>query len=51
MTTDFLTIEDVAARLKLSVKTIENHLRHVFEKLGIRSRAELARMVAMQERE
>ncbi len=42
---------EAAAQLFLSPKTIENHLGHVFEKLGIRSRAELARMVAMQERE
>jgi DNA-binding CsgD family transcriptional regulator len=41
---------EAAAQLFLSPKTIENHLRHIFEKLGIRSRAELARMVALHER-
>jgi DNA-binding CsgD family transcriptional regulator len=42
---------EAAAQLFLSPKTVENHLRHIFEKLGIRSRAELARIVAMQDRE
>jgi DNA-binding CsgD family transcriptional regulator len=42
---------EAAAQLFLSPKTIENHLRHIFAKLGIRSRAELARMVALHERD
>ena len=43
-----VTNREVATQLFLSVKTIENHLSHVFEKLGIRSRAELARIVALE---
>jgi hypothetical protein len=35
-------------QLFLSPKTIEWHLGHVYRKLGIGSRAELARMVAQQ---
>ena len=31
-----------AARLYLSPKTVEYHLRHVYDKLEIRSRKELA---------
>ncbi len=31
-----------AARLYLSLKTVEYHLRHVYYKLDIRSRGELA---------
>jgi DNA-binding CsgD family transcriptional regulator len=34
--------KEVAAQLYLSTNTIETHLRHVFRKLGIRSRTELA---------
>jgi DNA-binding CsgD family transcriptional regulator len=34
---------EVAQRLYISVHTVNSHLRHVFAKLGIRSRVELAR--------
>ena len=33
----------IAAQLMLSVKTVENHLTHIFSKCGVHSRAELAR--------
>jgi DNA-binding CsgD family transcriptional regulator len=37
-----LTTKEIASQLVLSPKTIETHLRHVFQKLGVRSRTELA---------
>jgi DNA-binding CsgD family transcriptional regulator len=40
------TTRETAAALFLSPKTVEYHLRKVYNKLGIRSRAELAAMVA-----
>jgi DNA-binding CsgD family transcriptional regulator len=41
-----LTNREAAAALFVSTKTVEHHLRLVFRKLGIRRRAELARMMA-----
>ena len=41
-----LTNRDTAAALFVSAKTVEHHLRNVFRKLGIRRRAELARLTA-----
>jgi DNA-binding CsgD family transcriptional regulator len=40
------TTREAAAALFLSPKTVEYHLRHVYLKLGIRSREELARKIA-----
>jgi len=40
------TNREVAAELFLSPKTIEFHLSHLYRKLGIHSRTELARLVA-----
>jgi DNA-binding CsgD family transcriptional regulator len=40
------TNREVAERLYLSPYTVNSHLRHVFTKLGIRSRVELARLAA-----
>jgi DNA-binding CsgD family transcriptional regulator len=40
------TNREVAEQLFLSPHTVNAHLRHVFVKLGIHSRVELARMAA-----
>lgn len=39
-----LSTKQIAAELFVSPKTVENHLSRVYEKLGVRSRVELARM-------
>jgi DNA-binding NarL/FixJ family response regulator len=42
------TTREAAAALFLSPKTVEYHLRHVYQKLGVHSREELARVLAAQ---
>jgi FixJ family two-component response regulator len=38
-----MTNREIAAQLFLSEKTIETHLRHIFDKLGVASRASVGR--------
>jgi DNA-binding CsgD family transcriptional regulator len=42
LTMDRLTNREIAGRLFLSEKTIESHMRNVFHKLGVTSRADVA---------
>jgi DNA-binding CsgD family transcriptional regulator len=42
------TNRETAAGLFLSVKTVEVHLSHIYRKLGVRSRTELARRFALE---
>jgi DNA-binding CsgD family transcriptional regulator len=41
-----LTDQEIAERLFLSVRTVENHVSHVFNKLGVNSRREAAALAA-----
>jgi DNA-binding CsgD family transcriptional regulator len=43
-----LTNRDVAATLFLSPKTVEYHLRHVYQKLDLRSRADLLQAMSAE---
>jgi DNA-binding NarL/FixJ family response regulator len=47
---DRKTNSQIAAELFLSPKTVETHIRHLFQKLGVSSRVEVARAVERAER-
>ncbi|PZR53455.1 hypothetical protein DNL40_08085 [Xylanimonas oleitrophica] len=42
-----LSNQDIARRLLISVRTVENHLHRVFRKLGVDNRSELSRVLAV----
>ncbi len=44
-----LSNKEVAGHLFLSVKTVEFHLSHVFQKLGVNRRTRLSALVARHE--
>jgi DNA-binding CsgD family transcriptional regulator len=46
LVTEGLSNPDIAARLFVSRATVKTHLVHVFSKVGVRSRAELAAAAA-----
>ena len=45
LATDRKTNREIAAELFLSLKTVESHMRHIFQKLGVSSRVEVARAI------
>ena len=45
LVTDRLTNREIAAALFLSDKTVESHIRNLFQKLGVSSRTEVARTI------
>jgi DNA-binding CsgD family transcriptional regulator len=45
------TSREVAGTLVMSVRTVDSHLGHIYRKLGLRSRTELAVWMALQESE
>ena len=45
-----LASKDIAEKLYLSVRTVENHLQRAYEKLGINGRAELAGALGLDQR-
>ena len=48
---DRKTNAQIAAELFLSPKTVETHIRHLFQKLEVSSRVEVARVVERADRE
>jgi DNA-binding NarL/FixJ family response regulator len=44
-----LTNRAIAERLVLSVRTVDNHLQHAFDKLGIRNRRALGRLLGIDD--
>jgi DNA-binding CsgD family transcriptional regulator len=41
-------VEDIAASLELSAATVRTHLRHIFEKTGVRRQADLVKLITSQ---
>jgi len=50
LATDRRTNREIASTLFLSEKTVESHMRHIFRKLGVSSRVEVARAVEREAR-
>ncbi len=42
-----LKTKDIAGRLRVSPRTVDVHLTHIYSKLGVNSRAALVRLMAL----
>ena len=49
LVTEGLTNPQIAQRLFVSAQTVKTHMKNVFRKLGVSSRAELAALAARRE--
>jgi DNA-binding CsgD family transcriptional regulator len=49
MVTDGLTNREIAQILNVSPKTVEAHLSHIYRKASVRSRSQLAVLIARSE--
>ena len=43
-----LTNRQIAERLVIATRTVDNHVQHIFDKLAVSSRAQVAAWVAMR---
>jgi DNA-binding NarL/FixJ family response regulator len=51
LVTDRRTNAEIAAELYLSIKTVEAHIRSLFQKLAVTSRVEIARAIERNDRQ
>lgn len=48
LVTEGLTNRQIGERLVIATRTVDNHLQHIFDKLAVSSRAQVAAWMAVQ---
>jgi DNA-binding NarL/FixJ family response regulator len=48
LVTEGLTNRQIASRLVIATRTVDNHVQHIFDKLAVSSRAQVAAWVAVR---
>jgi DNA-binding NarL/FixJ family response regulator len=48
LVTEGLTNRQIASRLVIATRTVDNHVQHIFDKLAVSSRAQVAARVAVR---